>query len=55
MQNDTDNQHTNPTDLAYLAGIIDGEGCVSVQRSGKRRKSTNEMGFSPEVTITNNI
>jgi len=48
-----DNQHTNNTDLAYLAGIIDGEGCVTIERTGNRRKSTGQRGFLPSIVIVN--
>ena len=48
-----DNQHTNLIGLAYLAGIIDGEGCITIERNGKRRKSTGRLGLQPSITVTN--
>jgi hypothetical protein len=37
----------------WLAAMIDGEGVITLDRSGKRRKETGEMGVSPLVVITN--
>lgn len=39
----------NPTDLAYLAGIIDGEGCLGIhyQKGGRSRTRT----YYPRVTV----
>ena len=49
-----DNQHTpKETDLAYLAGLIDGEGTVTLEKHGRRRKGNNEMGISPIVLVAN--
>jgi hypothetical protein len=48
-----DNPHIRDIDLAYLAGIIDGEGTVTLERNGTRRKGNGQMGFSPKVIIAN--
>jgi hypothetical protein len=37
----------------WLAAMIDGEGVITLDRSGKRRQTTGEMGVSPMVMITN--
>jgi len=47
-----DNPHTTEKDLAYLAAIIDGEGTVTLERTGKRRMS-GVMGLSPKVIVVN--
>jgi hypothetical protein len=47
-----DNPHIREVDLAYLAGIIDGEGTVTLERNGTRRLS-GVMGFSPKVIVAN--
>lgn len=39
-------------ELAYLAGIIDGEGTITLERTGNRRMN-GVMGLSPKVIITN--
>jgi hypothetical protein len=47
-----DNQQSLQTDLGYLAGIIDGEGCITIQRTGKERKNGGK-DLQPVVIITN--
>ncbi len=39
-------------ELAYLAGLIDGEGTITLERTGKRRMS-GVMGLSPSVIVAN--
>lgn len=48
-----DNQLASDVDLAYLAAALDGEGCITLERTGKRRQSTGEMGLMPIVVFTN--
>ena len=48
-----DNPHTLEIDLSYLAAMIDGEGCVTLERTGRRRKGNGEMGLSPKIIVTN--
>lgn len=45
----TDNQQERPEDLAYLAGFIDADGCLSVYT----KKHYKKIGFVPRVQITN--
>ena len=40
------------SDLGYLAAIIDGEGCITLDRTGKRRLA-GVMGLQPKVIVTN--
>lgn len=44
-----DNKQATPTDLAYLAGIIDGEGWVGLQKRLDRRWVT----YKPALRVTN--
>jgi hypothetical protein len=37
-------------DLAYIAGIIDGEGCITIKRS-KRKYRNNKIGYEPCIGI----
>lgn len=46
------NQHTLEVELAYLAGLIDGEGTITLERTGNRRLS-GVTGLSPHVVIAN--
>lgn len=46
-----DNPHTL-VDLVYLAAIIDGEGTITLERTGKRRLA-GVMGLSPKVIVAN--
>lgn len=47
------NQHTqDELNLAYLAGLIDGEGTITLERSGIRRLN-GVMGLSPVVLVAN--
>jgi hypothetical protein len=48
-----DNPHIREVDLAYFAGIIDGEGTITLERNGTRRAYNGQMGFSPKVIIAN--
>ncbi len=41
------------TDYAYLAGIIDGEGTVSISRQTTRRKGHTYIGYGPHLTVSN--
>ncbi|RKY38523.1 MAG: hypothetical protein DRP75_04355 [Candidatus Omnitrophota bacterium] len=47
------NQHPLEIDLAYLAGIIDGEGCITIHRTAQRRKNSDGKTLQPMLTITN--
>lgn len=47
------NPHAQETELAYLAGIIDGEGTVTLEWSGRRAKRSLMPGLRPTVHITN--
>src|SRR5579885_581002 len=47
-----DNPHARDVDLAYLAGVIDGEGTITLERNGTRRLH-GQMGFSPKVIVAN--
>jgi len=42
-------------ELGYLAGIIDGEGTITLERTGTRRKRTGQMGLSPRIYISNTV
>lgn len=46
-----DNPH-RLTDLVYLAAIIDGEGSITLERTGNRRLS-GVTGVSPRIIVTN--
>jgi len=46
------NPLASPVELAYLAGIIDGEGCITIEKNGNRRKN-GLGGHSPSIVITN--
>jgi hypothetical protein len=46
------NPHVREVELAWLAGIIDGEGTITLERSGKRRLS-GVMGLAPKIIIAN--
>lgn len=48
-----DNPHTLEIDLSYLAAMIDGEGTVTLERTGRRRKGNSEMGLAPKVIVAN--
>ena len=47
-----DNQHTLDVDLSWLAGIVEGEGCITLERGGDRRKSGNRF-LIPTIVIAN--
>lgn len=47
-----DNPHILESELGYLAGIIDGEGTITLERSGKRRLC-GVMGLVPKVVVAN--
>lgn len=51
MDETIDNLHTI-VDLVYLAAIIDGEGTITLERTGKRRLA-GVMGLSPKVIVAN--
>jgi len=42
-----------PISNVWLAAMIDGEGTITLQRTGKRRVSTGEMGLQPIIIISN--
>lgn len=46
------NPHALESELAYLAGIVDGEGTITLERSGIRRLN-GVMGLSPKVLVSN--
>lgn len=45
-----DNKHATPEDLAYLAGLLDGEGCIAIQ---KCRVKGHLCNYGTNVKITN--
>jgi intein/homing endonuclease len=45
-----DNTHAMPEEIAYLAGLIDGEGCIAIQ---KQQLKNNKVGYGVNVKITN--
>lgn len=45
-----DNKHATPIDLAYLAGLFDGEGCIAIQ---KCRFKNGSMSYGVNVKVTN--
>lgn len=47
-----DNPHVQDVELAYFAGLIDGEGTITLERTGNRRLS-GVMGLAPKIIITN--
>lgn len=44
-----DNKHATPTDLAYLAGIVDGEGCIAIQKANWQGK----WQYAVNMKVTN--
>lgn len=42
------------TELAYLAGFFDGEGCINISRSVKKTKPHHSPGYSLQVVISQN-
>lgn len=46
------NPHVREVELAWLAGIIDGEGTITLERNGTRRLA-GIMGLSPKVIVAN--
>lgn len=44
-----DNKQATPIDLAYLAGLMDGEGCIMITKS----KISNKPVYNCQVKITN--
>lgn len=47
-----DNQHKLERELVYLAAIIDGEGSITLVRTGNKRLC-GIAGLSPRITVTN--
>lgn len=47
--NTVDDREYAETDLAYAAGIIDGEGCVSICRTGR---SNGKYSYVPKVVVS---
>ena len=45
------NQQVTATDLAWLAGIVDGEGSIGIYQSNHRRRPG--LSYGPRVTISN--
>jgi len=41
------------TDYAYLAGIIDGEGTVTIHRNAAKKKGRIYVWYQPQLTISN--
>lgn len=46
------NPHAQEVELAYLAGVIDGEGTITIERTGNRRLN-GIQGLSPKVVVAN--
>ena len=38
---------------AYIAGLIDGEGCVSICRRKHRQRKSNNWYYEPQVVVAN--
>lgn len=47
--NDTDNQQKRDRDFGWLIGILEGEGCFTIQS----RKNRNSTSYTPLIQITN--
>lgn len=47
-----DNPLATEIEIAYLAGLIDGEGTITLERSGNRRLN-GMMGLSPKIIVAN--
>ncbi len=47
-----DNQHPLNIDLSWLACAIEGEGCITIEKSGKMRKDGGRC-LVPKVVVTN--
>lgn len=47
-----DNPHTSERELGYLAAMIDGEGTITLERTGKRR-ICGVMGLAPKIIVAN--
>lgn len=45
-----DNKHAMPEELGYLAGLMDGEGCIAIQ---SHRQANGKMVYGNNVKITN--
>ena len=43
----------NKERIAYIAGIIDGEGCITITRRKIRRLKTDNWYYEPQVIISN--
>ena len=43
----------NKESIAYIAGIIDGDGCITITRRKIRRLKTDNWYYEPQVIITN--
>lgn len=44
---------TKETRIAYIAGIIDGEGCIAITRRKLKRVKTNNWYYQPQVIVGN--
>lgn len=42
----------SPTQAAYLAGLVDGEGCIAIHRQ-KHRKTRSGLYYRTDVTVSN--
>ena len=47
-----DNQHPLEIDLSWLAAVIEGEGCITIERGGKERRNGDRC-LNPSVCIAN--
>lgn len=48
-----DMQHLDPLFLAWLAGFVDGEGCIHVLRDSRKRQTGNLLSYRPVVFVAN--
>lgn len=47
------NQQVTETDHAYFAGLIDGEGCITICRTNRKDLGANYFTYSPRVLLGN--
>ena len=47
-----DNPHIQDVEIAYFAGLIDGEGTITLERTGNRRMN-GITGLSPKIIVAN--
>jgi len=41
------------TEKAYIAGLVDGEGCISICRRKKKQRNNSNWYYEPQVAVTN--